>query len=393
MRTIFVSALPVERSSTVGRVLPLARAMVAAGHDTTLLTLSGRVDPPYEEETGDAGVRMRAVGPAVRATRVPNPGVVDTLRRLRRGRAALASALAREPADLLVLAKPHFQNTGPVLRAAAMRQIPLVLDVDDRETHASRLPFFARWYAEELERRAARAAALVTTASPALVEHLRRHAPATRIELLPTGITVPADVPPARLREKLRLPPAESLILYVGSLAISSGHRVDLLIDSLAQLPPAAAPAHLVLAGDGIDAPRLKARAARTPVAERIHFLGHFTPPADLALAREVDLLIDPVDRTPTNEAKSSHRVLLALATGTPVIAGDIGMRRFLLPAALHADCLYDPRQDGALTAALARGLDPSFRERFQRQTKGRIDQWTWDTLGPRFVSLLTSLI
>lgn len=392
MRVIFVSALPVERSSTVGRVLPLARATAAAGHEVILLTLSGRTEPPYAEEAKDAGVHIRAVGPAVRATSIRRPGIADTIRRHRSGRTALFDALARESPDVLILAKPHFQNTGPALLAAAARQIPLVLDVDDRETHASRLPVLARWYAEELETRAARAAALITAASPALVEHVRLHAPATRIELLPTGISVPADVPRARLREKLRLPIDEPMVLYIGSLAISSGHRVDLLIDAFAQLTRVGARAHLVLAGDGIDEQRLRNRAARSPVASQIHFLGHFTPPFDLALARDADLLVDPVDRTRTSEAKSSHRIMLALATGTPVVAGNVGIRRVLLPRDLHADCLYDPSEDGALAQELAHGLDPTFRTRFREKTTGLINRWTWDTLGATFVTLLSSL-
>ncbi|MDP3685892.1 MAG: hypothetical protein Q8R32_03610, partial [bacterium] len=120
--------------------------------------------------------------------------------------------------------------------------------------------------------------------------------------------------------------------------------------------------------------------------------LGRFTPPEDIAIAREVDLLVDPVDRSLANEAKSSHRVLLALATGTPIIAGAVGIRTHLLPPTLHATCLYDPDNASALAPVLARGLEPHTKHQFRAQTRDLVDQWTWPVLGEQFVRLLESL-
>lgn len=394
MHALFVTALPPERSSFVGRLLPLARALQSAGHATSILTLSGARMPPYQHAEDRGGVEIRAVGPNLRATETPAPTPPDTWSRLRAGRAALTQALAETAADVVILAKPQVQNTPPTLAFARARGVPLVLEVDDLEAEASRLPALARFYARMLERSAAHRAALITACSPFLVEHYRRLHPRARVEFLPTGISVPARVPPARLRERLGLPPEAKVILYLGSLSIASGHRVDLLIDAYAQLITRNSehPVDLVLAGDGLDAGWLRGMARRSLAAERIHFLGRFEPPEDIALAREADLLADPVDATPTNEAKSSHRVLLALATGTPVVAGGVGIRALLLPPALREACLYHPSAPGALTAALRRGLDPALRREFREQTAGRIDQWTWETLGKRFVSLLEFL-
>lgn len=395
MRVLFVTALPQERSSFLGRTFPLAQALHRAGHNVDLLTLSGSATPPFENEETREGIVIRTCGPNLRATHIQALTISEVLRRLRLGRAALTAELTRRTADVVVLAKPQLQNTQPTLSFARERRIPLVLDADDFEPAASRFPLPVRWIMAAVDRRAARSATAISACSPFLVEHYRRLNPRAHVEFLPTSIAVPPFVAAARLRERLGIPADAKILLYAGSLSLSSAHRVDQLLVAFAQLHSAAPRinAHMVIAGDGLDEQRLKTTAdSLVHSPSSIHFLGRFTPPEDIALAREADLLVDPVDNSVTAEAKSSHRMMLALATGTPIVAGNVGIRTFLLPEALHADALYDPDDPGALASSLARGLDQNYRTRFREQTAGLIDQWTWETLGKKFVSLLESL-
>lgn len=394
MRVLFVAALPPERSSIIGRILPLAREVRVAGHGhaVEVLTLSGAHRGRYRERQEIDGVRLRTVGPALRATDDAHPNPLTVLPRFFQGQAALARALSTVKADVVVLAKPQPQNTFPVLSWAERTSVPLIVDLDDRETEASRLPTIVRSALAHLETQAIEHAAVVTAASPALVEYARSIRPTTRVEFLPTGLRIPATIPSAHLKERLNLPPDAAIILYVGSLSIASGHRVDALLEAFNASLEAAPTAHLVLAGDGIDAEPLRRQAESSPARDRIHFLGRFTPPWDFALAKEATLLVDPVDRSLTNEAKSSHRVLLALATGTPVVAGAVGIRPLFLPSALHTVCLYNPDTPGELRAALLRGLNAGLREQFREQSRDLIQQWTWDVLGKQFVQILESL-
>lgn len=397
MNVLFVAALPPERSSMVGRIFPLARAVHERGHDVRLLTLSGSTLPPFQTDTARNGVTLRTVGPNIRATGVDAPSVIQTWRRFRAGQSALADALESESADIVILTKPQLQNTAPTLAFARARRTPLLLDADDFEPAASRFPLLMHMHMQGLDQRAARAARVITACSPFLVEYYRRLNPHAQVEFIPTGITVPAGVPPIRLRERLGIAADAKVVLYVGSLSVSSGHRVDLLLEAFAALLEKRSgtfSAHLVLAGDGLDEARLRQRVTRNAeLRTRVHFLGRFTPPEDIALAYDADLLVDPVDRTRTAEAKSSHRLMLALAAGTPIITGAVGVRPVLVPQALHALCLYDPARRGDLTAALARGLEPATKDVFRRHTYGLLDQWGWDTLGKRFTELLESLI
>ncbi len=393
MTVLFVCALPPERSSVIGRLLPLALAAHEAGHTVSVLTLSGSTRPPFASTEDRFGVALNLVGPNIRATERSSPGFGETLVRFLAGLRALDRSLRSTQADVLVLCKPQLQNTTPALAAARRMRCPLLLDVDDLEAEASRAPHVVGWVLRTLEAKAARAASVITCASPFLVDRFRSLHRTARVELLPTGIE-PRPTSPVHFRERLGIPREEKLILYVGSLSLSSGHRVDALLEAFERFmsSPSAPPARLILAGDGLDEHELRARAARSPHAARIRFLGRFTPPLDLALAREADLLVDPVDRTPSNEAKSSHRTMLALATGTPIVAGDVGIRRTLLPPALHEPCLYNPADPGALPAALARGLADDFAPYFRAASEGRITRCTWNALGAQFCSLLDDL-
>jgi glycosyltransferase involved in cell wall biosynthesis len=379
----------------VGRILPLAQAVRQHGHDVHLLTLSGSTKEPFQANVVQDGVTIRTVGPNMRATGVASPSLSETWRRFRAGQSALADALALEAADVMVLAKPQLQNITPTLAAARARGTPLLLDADDFEPTASRFPILVHMHMQGLDARAARTAKAITACSPFLVEHYRRLNPRAQVEFIPTSITAPSNVPPARLRERLGIAPDAKVILYAGSLSLSSAHRVDALLDAFSQLTThnSQRNIHLVLAGDGLDEHKLRTMAyALCPKPEHIHFLGHFTPPEDVARAYGADLLVDPVDRSATAEAKSSHRLMLALATGTPIVMGNVGIRPVLLPQALHARCLYDPAQSKGLVEALERGLHSSTRVKFQQATRGVLKMWDWNTLGKRFTALLESL-
>ncbi|MDP3685668.1 MAG: glycosyltransferase, partial [bacterium] len=251
----------------VGRILPLAQEVRVAGHGhvVDILTLSGASRRPYVESREVEGVRIRTVGPALRATDDHHPNPVRALPRFLAGQSALTRALSTRKADVIVLAKPQPQNTFPVLSWAEQTATPLIVDLDDRETEASRLPASARGVVAHLETQAIQHAAAITAASPALVEYARTIHPSARVELLPTGIRVPPTIPPARLHERLALPPDAKLIAYVGSLSVSSGHRVDTLLEAFNELADPSASAHLVLAGDGIDLDQLRKRAEASP--------------------------------------------------------------------------------------------------------------------------------
>lgn len=382
MRVTFAATLPAESPTIAGRTLPLAHALVRRGHAVNLLTLGTR-----EGSRQESGIVIAIVGPTLRGEADERPNFPELVGRLRRGARGLSHALRRSTADVIVLAKAHPQN----VLAAHSVTCPLILDADDDERWASRLSRVERYVIGRIERHAARKAALVTCCSPALVNRYSIELRAPRVVLLPTGIA-PSSVSTPDLRRALQLPPATPLILYLGSLALSSGHRVDHLLDVWDELATEIADLHLVIAGDGIDANRLRAHAARLTFAHRVHFTGRFASGEAEGLARQATLLVDPVDRSPTSRAKSSSRTLLALLTGVPIVAGDVGIRRHFLPPTIHSWALYPPDHRDRFLQSLKHGLTEEAKAHFRRETTGLWQQWSWDRLGSAFASFVENL-
>lgn len=384
MKALFVATLPPRSPTIIGRTLPLARAVEQHGHGVGIVTLGHNQDG-----AGDTGVPVRVVGPALRGPEAGRPPLPTILRRLHAGARALADALAKERADVVVVVKPHPQNVWAARRASR----PLILDADDDERWASRLSWMERAVMARIERHAARRATLVTACSPALVRRFAADLRAPRVELVPTGIASSRETASVlNLRARLGLDARAEILLYVGSIALASGHRVDHVLEAWETLADERPALHLAIAGDGIDTNRIRERAARKRHADRIHFLGRFSPPDAEGMARQATLLVDPADRSPAAEAKSSFRTLLALKTGVPVVAGDVGVRRMFLPPSIHRWALYEPGNRDALLAGLREGLTKRAREEFQRETSGLWNQWSWDRIGARFTALLEEI-
>ena len=384
MTVTFAATLPPESATIVGRTLPLARALGERGHTVRIVTLDHMSVRRHVHDD----VPIDIVGPTLRGDVSKRPTFPELVRNFRRGVQGLSRALAAARFDVLILTKAHPQN---VVASRAVT-CPIILDADDDERWASRLSGIERHIMGWTEQRAARKAVLVTACSPALVDRYSQELRARRVALLPTGIT-PSSARAPDLRSTFNLPPSTPLILYLGSLALSSGHRVDDLLNVWDALAESVPDLQLIIAGDGIDAERLREHAQRLTFTRRVHFTGRFAPDEAEGLARQATLLVDPVDHSPASRAKSSSRTLLALATGIPIVAGDVGIRKLFLPPAIHPWALYPPERRDRFLWSLKHGLTKEAREHFQKETAGRWEQWSWDRLGREFVSLVEGLV
>lgn len=382
MYVIFLATLPPDRSTMIGRVFPLAREVQRHGHTVRVVTLG-----TAKSSSVIADIPIDVVGPTLRDGSSARSSLMNVFDRLRMGGLALEHAIDRIPADVIVLCKPHPQNVTAIRNT----HVPMVLDADDDERWASRLSFLERWYMGWIEKKAVRRADLITACSPYLVTHYTRELRGKKVALLPTGIDEQEE-PAPDIRKTFGLPKETPIILYIGSLALSSGHRIDLLLDIWDSIAESHPDAHLVFAGDGIHQDVINAQARSCRYGNRIHFLGRYVAGAASGLARQATLLVDPVDSTKTSEAKSSSRVLLALRTGVPIIAGNVGIRRMLLPSSVHAWALYSPDNPERFRASVNHGLTSEARNEFERAARGTWEQWSWKQLGGQFVTLLEEI-
>ncbi len=140
---------------------------------------------------------------------------------------------------------------------------------------------------------------------------------------------------------------------------------IEVLVDALAELPRDW-PIHVLLVGQ-MDAPRLRAKIAASPVKERIHLAGHRRDAPSFVAACDVFVL-------PSVKREGLARSLIeAMAYGVAPIATDCGGSPELV---VDGECgvIVPVRDAGAIAAALGRLYrSPDLRARFGKAARERI--------------------
>jgi glycosyltransferase involved in cell wall biosynthesis len=241
----------------------LRRGLEARGHDVWVFA------PRFREPVADAPRVVRY--PSVPAATYPEFSLA----------VPFAPAIARLVRGLAidVFHAHHPFLLGPVAaRFARALDRPLIFTYHTRyEKYAHYVPLYRRMVesaAVRLSTRFADRAAAVIAPSALIRDELRQRGVRSAIAVVPTGVDVarfrPGDRPSAR--RALGLPVDDPVVLYVGRLdREKSVGRVLAAFERVAGTLPRA---RLVLVGHGTEAERLQRRAAESPVAARVHFLG-----------------------------------------------------------------------------------------------------------------------
>jgi glycosyltransferase involved in cell wall biosynthesis len=390
LRILFLSSLSADYALLTGRVLPVARALIQAGHQAQVLTLHHDWAGRPEKELVYWGVPIRYVGP------MHVQGLGDSRRQLARGeliRAAvsgtvgLTRAALAHPADLYHVWKPHPFNGIAGLLAARIRRRPLFIDCDDYETASSRYTGrwqkgIVRWFEHSLPRRAAGVTVNTRFWQDRLVNTLRF--PAERVAYVPNGMDESRfgqlDAAAAeRLRGRLGLT-GKATVVYVGILSLT-GHPLDLLLEAFRRVVRVLPQAHLVLVGGGEDGPALRRQVQHMAMGQHVTFTG-VVPPEDVAPYYLLgDCSVDPVRDDLHGRARCPLKVLESSACGVPVITGDVGDRRELLEDG-RAGLLVQPGDADALAEGIRSLLsDREKRLRMGRRARQHAQGYRWEKL------------
>ncbi|GMV37162.1 MAG: glycosyl transferase [Fimbriimonadales bacterium] len=132
----------------------------------------------------------------------------------------------------------------------------------------------------------------VITPSRAAAEVLRHHGVTTPIEIIRTGIPTAEPVPKADARARLGIPRDETMLLYVGRLAIEK--NLGLLLECLRRWRITVPNCRLRLVGDGPGRPALESRAAELGVRERLTVHGQAGHDEVLVYMAAADLFVFP---------------------------------------------------------------------------------------------------
>jgi glycogen synthase len=206
-----------------------------------------------------------------------------------------------------------------------------------------------------LETYAARRADAVAVICEGLKNDLvARGIAADKIMVSPNGVDLGmfGDPPPPdqALMAELGLAHAET-IGFIGSFYDYEG--IDDLIDAMPALLAARPKAHLLLVGGGPMDPQLRAQAAASPAAERIHFVGRVPHDQVERYYSLIDILAYPRKKMRLTDLVTPLKPLEAMAQKRLVAASDVGGHRELIEDGVTGT-LFAADNPLALAAALS---------------------------------------
>ena len=204
----------------------------------------------------------------------------------------------------------------------------------------------------------------------------------------------PATDAPGPLRRALGLGTDARIALYHGGF---SKHRGLEELVAAAALPDLEG-VHVVFLGYGSLAADLRARAAASPVAERVHVLAAVPPDVLIDWVRDADVAVMPIrDSTLNHRLSTPNKLFEALAAGVPIVAADLPeMHRIVMddpagPLGLVCDPTDPASIAGAIASLLGRPAADRAALRERCRTAAR-DRWNWETESARLVALYADL-
>ncbi|HYY10997.1 MAG TPA: glycosyltransferase family 4 protein [Kineosporiaceae bacterium] len=280
----------------------------------------------------------------------------------------------------------------PIALAAARRHaLPLVVTVHTSVAHtlavhgarSAVVKAVGGWW----ERRVEPAADAVLALTPRLAGVLTEQGvDAGRVHVVPSGVRPQlfdgARPLPPEFAARLAAVPRPR-IGYVGRLHPQKS--VDVVVRALPLLD---ADAHLVVAGEGPDRPKLERLVDELGLRSRVTFLG-LVPHDDVpALLREVDVAV-----LPSRYEELGTAIVEAMACGVPVVASRTGGIPDVVRDGVNG-LLAEPGDVPATAAALRRVLaDPHLRRRLGECGRRSAQDHRWDVLAERVHDVYTSVL
>ncbi|MCC6458646.1 MAG: glycosyltransferase family 4 protein [Caldilineaceae bacterium] len=313
LRIVFVAPFGLKQKTTVwARTLPMAQALVAAGHSATILI------PPWDSPE-DAG-KTETIG-GVRMQQLPlGGGLLATVRRM-------VQAVDQAMPHIVHIVKPRAHaglvqwwlwQRRPYRQQAAPR---ILLDVDDWEqawNPVNRYHWFVGQFLRRQEEWGIRHADGITAASRWLEQKVATVAPHIPTLYLPNGVN-PLSAPQFNRSATPDRPP--QVLFFTRFIEVSPDWLKTFWAELHSQMPSA----QLVIAGTPVQ-PWLAAPFQTALAGEpQITWTG-YVPSNELGdLYARATCAIFPATPIPLLEAKCSVRLATTLLHGVPVIASAVG--------------------------------------------------------------------
>lgn len=399
MKITFLLTQSLESPGGAGRFFPLASALTERGHAVKILALHHNYAQASPRRFVRDGVDVHYVGQMhVRKTgnrkyyysplKLLWVTAVATLK--------LTWAALVTPSDIIHVCKTQPMNGVAARIVNLLRRTPVFLDSDDYEAVNNRfggvwqqriVAWFENWMPSF--------ASGITVNTSFLVNHFQQLGyPINQIALVPNGADrkrfAILDSPDATghiddLRRSLNLMPHHRIIVYIGSMSLTS-HAVDLLLEAFAQVQIQEPDALLLLIGSGEDIDYLKQLSQKLNINDFVRFVGRVPVDNIPFYYRLGELTVDPLLDSLPAQSSLSLKLVESIVAGVPCVTADIGDRRSIVGSAGIAVTPND-------AAALAKGIltilhDPALAEGMRHATRKLRETLWWDVRAQEFVCL-----
>lgn len=189
-----------------------------------------------------------------------------------------------------------------------------------------------------------------------------------------------------KLYEKFDLPTDAPIVSYVGRL--DAEKHLSVLIRAFLRVDAVMPEAHLLIVGDGTDAPHLKALVKEYGLTHQVTFTGRVSDEDLVELHR-----VGTVFCMPSPAELQSIATLEAMASGQPIVAVDAGALKELCQHERNGFlCVQD--DDEQIADALVTILDdPQLREQYSKESLAIAQTHDLQTTLERFETIYSGLI
>lgn len=195
------------------------------------------------------------------------------------------------------------------------------------------------------------------------------------VELIPLGIDRPPQVTPAS-RQELGLPADAFVMITIGRLVARKA--TTQLIDMFAASN--ISNAHLVIVGDGPDAPAIDKRATELGVRDRVHMLGLVSDAEKYAALSVADAFV-----TASQHEGFGLVFLEAMAFGLPVLCYDRGGQTDFLVTGETGHVVKLNDQEAFVRALIELHRDRDARIRYGQHNRRLVENYFIDTCAARY--------
>jgi glycosyltransferase involved in cell wall biosynthesis len=341
----FLTDIPEETGSWVGRYEPWAKYLRKRGHEVRVFMPSlGKAKTGEISTTGPALFRKTAQGRSHYSTLSLIAISLENLFH------AIRHLVCYHP-EVIIVGKPlPIASTAAVLYRLVFKSL-LIVDCDDLETETNSFSSqFQRQIVAFFERFLPRCATMVTT-----------HTQSNRARLVESGVDpqkivfLVNGVDPDRF-SRVALSPQETrpIVLYLGDLNLSTGHAVDLLLESFAKVLPHCKEALLHIVGDGQDERKLSDISKKLGIEDSVKWFGRVRPDEVASFIQSCRVMVDPVRDELANRFRCPLKLIEGVHCRKIVVTSDVGDRKFLLEG---QGILVAPNDSNALARGILEGL------------------------------------